>query len=206
MRKTVFVLAMVIGVFSCAGYCNATIIGTIESSHAGSDLGEFTEMNFSIYYPQPLPTEPGPINGGWDQSVSLSWNVTPDDVGTTFSASADTHQSFETFTSYLTNGIDDSLVLTDSTVSNFPAYAESSIINGVHEGVDFEGYAIDRIALTVNDFLLDLDYDPGPISIGHTNYSYDITYTIYGSPVPEPCTVLLLGFGGLILRGRHRQR
>ena len=69
------------------------------------------------------------------------------------------------------------------------------------DGVDFEGYTIDSIALTVNELFIDY-HEAGPDS--YTNYSYDITYTIYGAPIPEPATVLLLGLGTVLLRGRRR--
>jgi len=200
-RETAFVMTIAVTVLCCAGYSSATVLGTIEYGRAGSDLGEFSEMNFSICYPLPLPAEPGPVNMGWDWSISLSWNVTPDDVGKTFLASADTNQSFDIFIFLLTNGINNSLILTDSTVSKFPIYAESALISGIQDGVDFEGYTIDNIALTINELFLDYD---GFLA----SYSYDITYTINGAetiPNPEPATILLLGLGGItLLRRRER--
>ena len=73
MRKeTVFVLAIAVVVLSCAGYSNATVLGTIESTRAGSGLGEFSEMNFSMYY----PLLAGGL-GGYDWSISLSSDGVP---------------------------------------------------------------------------------------------------------------------------------
>ena len=37
---------------------------------------------------------------------------------------------------------------------------------------------------------------------GETSYTFDITYSFYGEPIPEPCTLLLLGLGGLLIRKR----
>jgi hypothetical protein len=195
-KKMIFILAIAVAVLSCAGYSNATVLGTIESNRAGSDLGEFSEMNFSICYPLHAAL-------GFDWSISLSWNVTPDDVGKTFFASADTQQNFDIFTYPLTNGIDNLLFLTDGTMSSIfytGTPSESMLINGIQDGVDFEGYTIDNIALTVNELFLDYN---GFL----TNYSYDITYTINGVETtdnPEPATVLLLGLGCLALRRRRR--
>ena len=195
MKKgTVFVLVIGAMVLLCAGYSSAAVLGAIESNRAGFNLGEFHEMSFSICY----PLQVGGL-GGYDWSISLSWNVTADDVGKTFFASADTHENFDVFTFPLTNGSDNLLYLTDSTIS--PKFytgtpSESMLINGIQDGVEFEGYTIDSIALTVNELFFDYGGFP-------TNYSYDITYTINGAEAianPEPATVFLLGLGGFFLR------
>jgi len=197
-KKTVFVLAMVVAVLSCAGYSNATVVGTIEYSRAGSGLGEFSEiMNFSICYPLP---------GDYD-SISFSWDVTSNDVGKTFFASADTHQNFDNFTYLLTNGVNNLLFLVDIgslMTSNdwLGAEWESVLISGIQDGVDLEGYDIDSIGLTVNELFL--DYDADAIKGGLTYFNYDITYTIHGEAVPEPSTVILLGLGGLFLRKKRK--
>lgn len=184
-KKTAFVLVIAAMILFCAGYSNAIELGTIEYNRAGRSLGEISEMRFSICYPLPLPAEPSPVNLGWDWSISLSWqDISDDDVGKTFFASADTHQNFDVFTFPLTNGVNNSLILMDGTVSKFLTYAESALISGIQDGVDFEGYTIDSIAMTVNELFLDNNGD----------YSYDITYTIYGEAIadPEPATYNLI--------------
>ena len=194
-KKTVFVLVITVGVLSFAGYSDAAVLGTIESNGAGSGLGEFSEMNFSISYPLP----------GDRDSTSLSWDVSTDDVGGTFFASADTHENFDVFTYFLTNGINNLLFLTDisslMTDLDWPgAEWEGSLVSGIQDGVDFEGYTIDNISLTVHELFL--GYDADVIKGGRTDYNYDITYTIYGEVVPEPATVFLLGLGAVVLRRR----
>jgi len=199
-KTTTFVLVIGAMILSFAGNSHATVLGTIESNRAGSDLGEFTGMTFSICYPLP----------GDRESISLSWSVTTDDVGQAFFASADTHENFDSFTYFLTNGIDDGLFLSDNhSIFIFnsrsglpePMEYESTLIPGIEDGVDFERYTIDSITLTANELFL--DYDADAIKGGLTNYSYDITYTINGI-VPEPGTVFLLGLGGLALVRKRR--
>jgi hypothetical protein len=202
-KKTAFVLLITLTVLSCVAHVNATVLGTIEHSCVGSGLGEFSEIKVSICYP---------LIGDYDfntSAISFSWNITKDDVGKTFFASADTHEIFDSFACMLTDGIDDLLFLSDSYTirSNYDlpgAERESSLINGVRDGVDFEGYTIDSIALTGNELFI--DYHEAGLG-SYTDYSYDITYTIYGEPIPEPATILLLGLGGisLILRKRSRE-
>jgi len=206
-KETAFVLVISVTVLSCAGYSSATVLGTMESTGAGSGLGEFSEMNFSIFYPPPSQSVP-------DFSTSLSWSVTEADVGKTLFASANTHETFDNCVSFLTNGVDDGLYLLDGhTVLIFSigdgflvTQHESTLISGIQDGVDFEGYTIDNIALTINELFL--SYDADAIKGGLTNYSYDITYTINGAetiPNPEPATILLLGLGGItLLRRRER--
>ena len=201
-KKTVFVLvigAMILG----AGYSSAAVLGTIEYNRAGSGFGAYPEATFSISYPLP---------GDW-RSILLSWDVTADDVGETFLASADTHENFDIFTYFLTNGIDNGLFLSsnyDMFLANIatglpePVECESTVINGVQDEVDFAGYIIDSVTLTVNKLFLDSYVESGiGGGFGSADYSYDITYTINGAEAianPEPATVFLLGLGGFFLR------
>ena len=231
--KTSFVFPVAVVVLSCVGLTNAAVLGTIEYNYSGRVPGpivggELSELIFSIGYPRPAQF-------GSDFSRSLSWNFTPDDVGKTFFASADTHGSFNDFVSLLTNGVDDHLALRaplDSRI-RFVVYApvfatyESEVIDifigspvdsegdtidsiaGISPPpiiklgpVDFEGYTIDSIGVTVNELFMDYHEDS---FVGiYTDTSCDITYTIYGAPIPEPATVLLFGIGAVLLRGRRR--
>jgi hypothetical protein len=206
-KEAVFVLAMVVVVLSCAGYSSATVLGTIESSRTSNGLGKFSNMGFSIGYPIEIWNSDRTICQ-LDFSISLSWqDISEDDIGKTFIGSADTHRSFDALAFLLTNGVDNQLHLADEhTMALWPnaTHTESVLINGIHDGVDFEGYIIDNIALTVNELFL--DYDADAIKGGLTNYSYDITYTINGEMIanPEPATVMLFGLGGLALLRKRR--
>lgn len=203
-KRTAFVLAMVAMVLSCAGDSNAIVLGTIDRRAGSAASGKLTETFLSISYPLP----------GDFESISLSWNITEADVGETLFASADTHPNFDTFTRILTNGVDNLLFLIDIGIlhiidNDWPgAEVESSLINGIQGEVDFEGYMIDNISLTVNELFLDYDHSHtlvGPD--GMTHYAYDITYTINGMETisnPEPATVMFLGLGCLAFRKRRK--
>lgn len=141
-----------------------------------------------------------------DEGLTMYWEVvTPFDVGKTFHQSSATSENFDFFASMLTSGTDDFLWI----ASFFPGGGGSS--NGAEESwwlnkfvptqsVDFYGYEITDIALTVNALTID---SPGtnPNRDGvWTDYTFDVTYTI----IPEPTTVLLLGLGGLALLRKRR--
>ncbi len=211
--RTAFVLVIAAVVLSIVGYSNAAVLGTIEHKGIGSGLGEFSEITFTLSYPQPA-------EAGADLSSSLIWDpITADDVSKTTLATSETHQNFDTVLAYLTNGIDDILFVIDSHTllvgsmlgdpplvlgADPSTQFESALINGSQDGVDFEGYTIDSIALTIN--ALSFDYDADGIKGGQTSFSYDATYTIYGEAVPEPAALSLLVLGGLgLLRRRSGQ-
>ena len=108
-KEKSLILAIVITVFCFTRYANATVLGTIENSSGSGASGELSSMVFSLSYPQ---------DDDWE-SVSLSWYITPDDIGRTLVATADTHPNFGAFTDMLTNGEDDLLLLVDIESFNY---------------------------------------------------------------------------------------
>ncbi len=199
-----FLLVSAAMVLSCVEYSSATVLGTVDCSRTGSYLGYFSEIEFSIGYPIEIWVDETDLTIDFSNQA-LSWNVTEGDVGKTLWATSQTHTTFNGFVSFLTNGNDDTMSLVDSVGTTPPGFPintmyESEYINGIQGGVDFKGYTIDSIALTINELVL--SYDADAIISGH--YSYDITYTIYGEAVPEPITVLLFGLGALAMRRKLR--
>ena len=141
---------------------------------------------------------------------SLDWGiVTTSDVGKTFTQSPVTSPHFDFFASMLTSGTDDWLVI----LSHFPGVGgagreslESYWLNKFiqTETVDFYGWQVTEISLTVNSLTFDT---PGRNPNGDgiwTDYVYDVTFTIYG--IPEPATLLLLAFGMVVVRRKQGPR
>lgn len=192
-KKTVFVLAIAVVVLSCAGYSNATVLGTIESKCTGLLTYDISRINIGMSYPVYLPGGHG--IEGWDYSILVTSNIASNDVGKTFIINADNTPSFGAFTFFLTNGVDNSIKFT-----NCQLLKESQVISKTSGGVDLKGYKIESIELRVNDIFSYND----PVHVDFANWNYDITYTINGTELPEPATILLLGLGGLALRKRRK--
>lgn len=143
------------------------------------------------------------------RTKSLDWEVvTPSDVGETFTQSPVTSPYFDFFASLLTSGTDDFLIIW----RHFPEITgggagtgtlESNWLNKFiqTETVDFYGWQVTEINLTVNSLTIDT---PGSNPIGDgiwTDYVYDVTFSIYG--IPEPATLLLLAFGMVVVRRKQ---
>lgn len=177
------------------------IVTTLISSHAS--LGQMITLG-TVDYIDDWYTDPGvaglvfslgpdPIGG----SNFISWGpITTTDVGRTFFASAATDPHFSTLADLLTNGQNDLICRGCKTVPGGAKCSkcswESDCINNlISTGVDFQGYMIETIGLTVNTCTITPE----------TYLSYDLTYSING--IPEPTTLLLLGLGSLALLRRQ---
>ncbi|MBW8042156.1 MAG: PEP-CTERM sorting domain-containing protein [Planctomycetes bacterium] len=147
-----------------------------------------------------------------DEPKSLDWGVvTSSDVGRTFTQSAVTSPNFNVFASLLTSGTDDFLMIWRSFpdivgVGAGTGKLENRWLNKFiqTESVDFYGWQVTEISLTVNSLTIDT---PGNNPNGDgiwTDYAYDITFTIHG--IPEPATLFLLAFGMVLVRRKQGQR
>ncbi len=124
--------------------------------------------------------------------------------------------AFDAFAALLTNGIDEAIRF-QSTRSNNGTFvsgsassqSESSKFNPNFSsvkvprinGIDYEGFTIDRITLSLEEL--------GFRNVqNQTGYTFLVSWQIYGEPlhsaVPEPSTLLLLASGGLL--GRRLKR
>jgi hypothetical protein len=160
--------------------------------------GIWTSVTMGLYYPSPTP-------------VLISYDVTPSDVSRTFSWSADSTPQFGSLVALMTDGIDENINFYES--GNWGGNAESAWLTGVFgsslsmNGVDLQGFDISRIDMRVDSLTLTT---PGRDLYGDGNWT-DVNisgeFLIYGSPVPEPTSFILLGLGSLALvmvrRGRE---
>lgn len=116
-----------------------------------------------------------------------------------------THSAFDAFAELLTDGIDDSLIV-------FWQWEDDGGFggNGKFESEFFgdpqglAGHTLDAIQLTVREVSI------GPHGVDYQHVSIRTTYDFFGTPVPEPATIILLGAGFPIIARcsgcRYRRR
>ncbi len=141
-----------------------------------------------------------------DIAYLLSWTLPSSKVGETFSVSADTDLDFDIMASILTNGVNNPLgfqIYEDGAYSGL-YYWESSFPKTLKEPVvtrdDFAGYTITRIDAKLNSFTFK-HYQ----AANFTERLLDVEISIYGTPIPEPATLVLLGLGGALMLIRRRR-
>jgi hypothetical protein len=123
------------------------------------------------------------------------------DVGTEFFISSATDSGFNGFTSVITNGSDDVI----SMWMRHPDFG-GGLGAGPFESQafgtapDFAGYTVDMLGLDV--IALNFDYERSP---GDTFVSGTLNFNVYGTPVPVPAAIYLLGAGFVGLAGLRRK-
>ena len=126
------------------------------------------------------------------------------DVGSTINFTPES-KGFDKLASILTNGTNDIIMFTIG--SGGVGRYEERIVNKFIDSpwVDFYGYEISEVILTINDYTLN---SPGHNPNGDGNWTdihLDLTFSVYGEPVPEPCSIFLLSMGGLFLYRRNAE-
>ncbi len=193
-------LVSVMALVLLVGHANlsaATLLGSFSDRTWDMNIDYHTDdIRFVASYfprseiPQDVVFTPSPDQWtGWEPLIDLT--LDPSLEGTTWSYdSAD--KGYEHNAAVLTNGFDDVFAFEDITnnqiwTSGYTSeHAWDTYIG--HNGFDFEGFTIDGISFTLDQFAP--DNDPG---------AFFYTVKIYGdpepSPVPEPGTILLFGCG-----------
>ncbi len=129
--------------------------------------------------------------------------LSADDVGQTFTVSSGA--GFDEAVAFLTNGINDSIFkgiisgssavgVSSTEASNF--FGNPTPVGTVANGVDFAGYDINHISLTVNELVLfPHKGDPSGLT---TEYMFDATVKVNAIPVPAAMWLFSSGLLGLI--------
>jgi len=178
-------------------------LAEIHESAAGGSRSIYTELGFAWGALDPT---------GVMVEHRLDWPCLGlSDIGKAVTHSNETSPEFTYYASMLTSATDDYLILLDLYCPGLQEHgghgeAESVWLDKLVQTptVDFYGYEITEIALTLNALTFD---SPGsnPNKDGiWTDHSYDVTYTIYG--IPEPATLLLLGLATPALRRKDLSR
>lgn len=192
-RKLLFVgivLALIVAVACLPERVAAAKLGSLEMEMTGGWEPDFIAVRLDgvIVGPQAFP----------DSMIPALWEglvITPGDIGKTHSATRSTDVDFLAVAANLTNGLRDRVSISWTYIwqSKDPAGGGGiskpedhfTILDPVGSNrVDFEGFAIDTIDLTVNN-----------LELRGVSVNSDYSITVYGTPVPEPTPVLLLGLG-----------
>ncbi len=135
--------------------------------------------------------------GSWvDVGRGISWSNGDDG---SVDLSVNTDASFTEFSSLLTDGANDffaeGIVFSDGSVA-YGSGPESDVLG---TSPDFFGYDLEFVRLTVSDLLIEpYQSQQFPELLG-ISVTADVTYDFYGSPVPEPFTIVLLGAGMVLV-------
>jgi len=133
--------------------------------------------------------------------VCISWVISENDVGDTLFHDAESDPGFSGVVDYLINGQHDYVGI--HFLGGGRNITEDAMTDAMGiQQVDFFGYDITRIGLTVHYLTFDT---PGSNPNGDgiwTDYSYEVSTSFYG--IPEPSTLLLLCLGGVIVRRKRR--
>jgi hypothetical protein len=182
MKKTALLTVLCL----LSAQATAGLIAELHDSWGGDSLLNANAVTFQLWYSDSYFV-PDPIQG-----TIIDWptiNVR-ESIGKTFSLNRGDDPDFDTFVSYLTNGVDDHFrfnIRVDGN-DNTSGEDESWCIGKTDpyrslntNGIDMQGFTIEWIDLTINS-------------------GNDFAYRFYGTP--EPCTLALLGLGGLLIRKR----
>jgi hypothetical protein len=201
-RKMLLISTLAIGLSILPQFGHAQ--GTMVWSHSitnSFDTGNiFNVANFWVDYEHTNPP------AGYFEPLFNQISFSTNDVGHTFIiASAADDPDFTAVVNELINGVDHYMVFflgnSSNQVGALYGDSESQLFAGVGAGPDLIGYQIQSFGLHVDSFSIDSRAGGG------TDFSGQVTLSIYGIQVPEPSSaaLVLLG-GGILVYLRKRKR
>lgn len=193
--------AVVSSILALAGGARADLIGSFVIADVGRDEpGVFDNVGFMICGTG--------LTVPFDPLFPLFDGITFDDTdsGQTFSITSDADDpDFSGLVAYLSDGIDQGIGVGDALPASLlflgPNYIQQQSSLFLTPGTDVAGlYTITEFELVISDLNIVPDV-PG----NRTSATYSYTFNIYGTAVPEPSTLLMLGIGfGVLIRVRRR--
>jgi len=201
-KKSVLIGLILVSIFSVSS-SDAVPLGTFNSNWGGGSSN--SELPIGIKFNISFVVAFREGDSIFIEEKSVYWDIiTISDVGKTLFVSNDT-SNFDNLVLHLTDNKDNLLNIShDATFQSDSPLCYAIVVSNdesfwfkdflPENNVDLYGNLIESIGLTVNRF------EVGISDItGNSYWEGDLTTSIYGEPIPEPATVLVLTFGGLIL-------
>ncbi len=181
-------------------YAGPVLLATIHKS--GGLGGEPPPADNIIEFRLSASSSPAPSSPAIGQGIF--WTVA--DVGTSADYDMSNSEPFTDFSHFLTNGIDDHLNFLALVPGSGGGDLESSwLINPIGEdgAPDLLGSQLDFVRLTINELSFErFEQAPGVF----IDVVYDISYELYGVPVPDPSTLALLATSSYLVGFYKRRR
>ena len=186
------------------GDVRADLVATYQIWHGGGTQGIIESITHRTYLSEEFAADDG--LGTLFEDIVLFDGDTRVDI-----ANETVEPDFAEFAKLITDGLDwwlyKKMDFAFGSLSGFNL--ESIVLEFVdpdHPGVDLNGYLVDSVTRTITVELDSPGRDPGGDG-NWTDFLVTGAYEIYGSPIPEPASLVLLALGsaGLLVRRRRKR-
>ncbi|MBN1125566.1 MAG: hypothetical protein JXA82_11205 [Sedimentisphaerales bacterium] len=183
MTKISFIISVALVLFLLQPCQGEVLWSSSQQDKVGSETNPVTGVfSFALFYseqyhiPDPIP------------ETLVNWEDVnaAENIGNTILRDDNNDPEFNGFLQYLTNGQDDHFRKLNA--NYVEGEYESNYFPFTYNGIDFQGYSIDSVGLTIDSFTF----------VGGYVYQVDYTYTINGY-IPEPATIFTFCLGALLV-------